>query len=653
MPSKPARRVLSSALVLGLVRAASAPAQGAPTDPAPVAASPPPLDPSSPLDAMPDLGVDWPVLDAVPPAPDAAPGKEEALADDAEVDRYTVVLEGIDDLDPALRTRFDALSALRTEAKHDIEIGQLDRRARADAALLTSLQVALGYYDATTDYRVAGGATPRVTLSATPGRLYRIAAVSLTGLGDAPDGATLARAFTVTANDPVNADRVTAAVAALRAELGRRGYPYAKVPDPDVVIDREAATATVALAVDLGGEKRFGQVVVRGAQMFSASHIELIARFHPGDRYNAARLEDLRRALVATGLVSSVRISTVQAQDPDRVDVIVDLTRAPPRTIALEAGYGTGEGVRAEASWQHRNLLPPEGAVTFRGVAGTREQLVGALLRRSNFRQRDQVLTAQVTASHSNLDAYDARSFLLAAGIERQTNIIWQKKWTWSYGAELLASDERSLSTASGITTRRTYFVAAVPVRLAYDGSDDLLDPTTGYRLAARVSPEASLQSGAFGYVRAQIDASAYQPLGRTIVAAGRLRFGAIGGATSDRIAPSRRFYSGGGGSVRGYGYQAIGPRDADNDPIGGRSLTEFAVEARIRFGDFGVVPFLDGGNLYRSALPSFGGLRYGAGMGVRYYTSFGPIRLDVGTPLNRRSGDSRVSIYVSLGQAF
>ena len=109
-----------------------------------------------------------------------------------------------------------------------------------------------------------------------------------------------------------------------------------------------------------------------------------------------------------------------------------------------------------------------------------------------------------------------------------------------------------------------------------------------------------------------------------------------------------------GGGSGRGYGYQEIGPRDVNNDPVGGRSLAEFSVETRIRFGQsFGIVPFFDGGNLYAPALPDFTGLRYGTGIGVRYYSSFGPIRVDVGTPLNPRRGDSRIAIYVSLGQAF
>jgi translocation and assembly module TamA len=138
---------------------------------------------------------------------------------------------------------------------------------------------------------------------------------------------------------------------------------------------------------------------------------------------------------------------------------------------------------------------------------------------------------------------------------------------------------------------------------------------------------------------------------------AGRVRLGTILGADRDAIAPSRRFYAGGGGSVRGYGYQRLGPRDADGDPIGGRSLAEFALEARIRLkafgGDFGVVPFLDGGTLSTKSTPDLGDWQFGTGIGVRYYSSFGPIRVDVGTPLNRREDDSRVAVVVSLGQAF
>jgi translocation and assembly module TamA len=135
------------------------------------------------------------------------------------------------------------------------------------------------------------------------------------------------------------------------------------------------------------------------------------------------------------------------------------------------------------------------------------------------------------------------------------------------------------------------------------------------------------------------------------------VRLGTILGADAMSIAPSRRLYAGGGGSVRGYGYQKLGPRDLDGDPIGGGALAEFALEARVRLkafgGNFGVVPFLDGGTLTNDSWPKLSGWQFGAGLGVRYYSSFGPIRIDVGTPLNPREGDGPIAVTVSLGQAF
>ena len=646
-------------------QAVPAPA-GKPPPPAPPApptspAQPEPgvPDPSAPLDPMPDIGVDWPTLEqdkgaAIATAPDAG------IADTSSERSYTVQITGLDPAtELAVRAQFDALSTLQATRKDPANAAQIDRRAREDADLLAELLRGHGHYDATVYTRVeaapAGGGAVTVTLEAEPGPLYHFAAVGLPGLDAAgADAEALRQAFGVKPNDPVDADRVQAGEAALRAELGRRGYAFADVGEMDVAVDHESRTATLTLPVTPNGERQFGRILVEGRPLFSARHIQTIARFKPGQRFEAAKVDDLRRALVATGLVSTVTVKPVQAKDPKTVDIAVALEPAPMRTIAGQAGYGTGEGIRIEASWQHRNLVAPEGAVTVRGVAGTQEQLLGGTLRMNNFRRRDQVLTAQAVASHENRPGYDARSFNLAAGIERQTNIIWQKKWTWSVGGELIATDERDVDIATGTTRRRTFLIAAAPAVLSYDGSDDLLDPTRGYRLSARFSPELSLHAGAFGYSRIQLDGSVYQPVSGRVVLAGRARLGTIYGAGRDQIAPSRRFYAGGGGSVRGYGYQRVGPRDpVFNDPIGGRSLAEFAIEARVRMGNWGIVPFLDAGNIYTSPLPRIGHLQVGAGIGIRYHTRFGPIRVDVGTPLNPQPGDSRVAVYVSLGQAF
>ncbi|MCP4621627.1 MAG: BamA/TamA family outer membrane protein, partial [Bradyrhizobium sp.] len=133
----------------------------------------------------------------------------------------------------------------------------------------------------------------------------------------------------------------------------------------------------------------------------------------------------------------------------------------------------------------------------------------------------------------------------------------------------------------------------------------------------------------------------------------GRARVGSIMGIARDDLPPSRRYYSGGGGSVRGFGYQELGPRSPDGKPVGGRSFNEFAIEARYRFGNYGIVPFIDAGQVYEGIYPTGKNIRFGAGIGGRLYTNFGPIRVDVATPIARKPGESKISLYISIGQAF
>ena len=623
----------------------------------PTVPTPAELDPDAPLAPLPGLGVDWPDLAAAPPEP-VDPAAPVAVAAPSGEQRYGYRIDGLAGVADALLTsRFDQLSTLKANDGQPANAAQLDRRATEDATLLTTLLRAEGYYDARVAVRVeSAGGRAIVRLEAQPGELYRFGGVRIAGLDAAgAEAQALRDAFGIAAGDPVSADAVAAGEANLRTTITRRGFPFAIVGDSQIVVDRAARVATLDLTVAPGGARRFGSIVqVAGERIFDARHIRDIARWTEGDPFDEASLADLRRALIQTGLVSTVDIKPVEGRVPGTVDIAVGIEPAPPRTVAGELGYGTGEGARAELSWTHRNLFPPEGALTLRGVLGTREQLGNVVFRRSNFRGRDRILTVQAVASSLDRDAYQATTFSLLGSVERQTNIFFQKKWTWSLGAELAASDERDVILATGAPRRRTYFIGAAPTSLSYDGSDDLLDPTRGFRLSGRLSPELSLEGQAFGYARIQLDASAYKTVTAGSVVAGRIRLGTIAGAPRDAIAPSRRFYAGGGASVRGYGYQDIGPRDPNNDPVGGRSLAEFALEGRVRlFGNFGIVPFLDGGNISTSYLPRFTDFRFGTGIGVRYYSSFGPIRIDVGTPINPQRGDPRVAVYVSLGQAF
>ncbi len=579
----------------------------------------------------------------------------------------------------AIVDRFASLSTLKALDDDDDNLAQLTRRAKEDIALLQQVLRVYGYYDAQVVQSVAGverrgqnaatGPGGRidankavVRFDVVPGPQYTLAAIDLGDIAQAADAAKLRAAFKLASGDPVNSDRIVAERLHLDTALGENGYAFAKVGEPALTIDHEPRTGDLAIPVETGGRYAFGRIASAMPKFLSGHHLEEIARFEPGDLYKRSLVDDLRQAVLATGLVSTVTVKTREAAAPvagrpGTVDIDVDLVKAPLRTIAGLVGYSTGEGVRLEGSWEHRNLFPPEGMLRVRGVVGTREQLAGVTFRRNNFWGRDQVLTADLYAQTRDTDAYNARTASFIASFERQTTLLFQKPFVWSVGLEAVATSEKQ-DSAGKAAPRTTYFIGALPLSAQFDDSDSLLDPKKGFRVGLRLSPELSVQDGTRSkYVKAQFDASGYFPVAGKVVLAARTRLGTIQGADLAAIAPSRRFYAGGGGSVRGYGFQAVGPRDATNNPTGGRSLAEFSLEARVRTGLVGgavsVVPFVDAGTVGTGATPSLSDVQIGAGVGLRYDTNFGPIRIDLGTPLNRRKGDSPVGVYIALGQAF
>lgn len=663
------------------------------------------LDPSSPLAPLPDMELAWPDAEELPtvepltPEPDIELAEEQVEAElaaigvapgdaaprllDAEVHRVSDEIElAFSAKDPfpqrdEFEDRFVALSALnRLDNDEDENLAQVTRRARSDRELLVQMLRVYGYYDAEV-YQVLSGLEPGeegtppadmsqvvVRFDVIPGPRYTYGAVDLAGLeATGADQPRLREAFDIAEGEGISSDDIVRERVDLTAELGETGYAFAKVGDPDLLVDHARREGDLTVPVTSGGKYEFGEVVSSLPEFLSSKHLSRIARFDPGETYRHSLVDDLRRAILATGLVSSVTVTPRETEpaapgDPGTVAIDVALTEAPLRSISGLAGFSSDEGLRVEAAWEHRNLFPPEGMLRVRGVAGTREQLAGVTFRRNNFHGRDKVLSLDLYAQTVDRDAFDARTVSFVANYERQTTIIYQKDFVWAVGLEAVATSEREGDVDGLEGPRETFFIGALPVRAGIDQSDDLLDPTRGFRAALRVSPELSFHEGDRStYVKAQADASYYQPVSDRIVLAGRARLGTITGTGIDDIAPSRRFYAGGGGSVRGYGYQQIGPRDSLGDPSGGRSLSELSVEARVRTGFFGdalsVVPFLDAGSVDETSTPSLSDLRFGAGIGVRYHTNFGPLRIDVGTPLNPREGDSRINVYVALGQAF
>ncbi len=571
---------------------------------------------------------------------------------------YSVAVEGFGDT--GLEDEFRGESALvKGKGKADTA-AMVQARAQEDEALAVRLLYSEGYYDGTalSSLEQAGDGTLRAVVSVTTGKQYRIGDIVIKAGPTVPP--TLVRdSLPLKTGDAIIATHVEGAEANVALKLPENGYPFVKVGERDILLDPATVTGDYTLPVETGPRGSFRGITTSGKkQAFGADHMKVISRFKPGEIYDSRKVDDLRRALVATGLFSSVAVDPVQTGAPgpdgtEYVDLHVEQEAGPPRTLAGELGYGTGQGFRAEGTWTHRNLFPPEGALIAGVIAGTQEQGVSGTFRRSNAGKRDRTFQAGASINHQKYDAYEAFTLGLNASIARQSTPIFQKRWTYSYGVEVLLSNETTTNKETGDSKRLTYFIGALPAQVGYDRSDDLLNPTRGFRANLRVSPEASLQGNVSPYVRASFDLAGYYPVSDSFVFAARTRLGTITGAARDQIAPSRRIYAGGGGSVRGYGYQELGPKDANNDPIGGRSVNEFAVEGRYRFGNYGVVAFVDAGQVYESSMPKFSDIRYGVGIGGRFYTNFGPFRADIAMPIDRQPGESKFALYIGIGQAF
>ena len=650
------------------------------------------LDPETPLADLPDLAVEWPDDLELPPLDIDLPEEDIQFADleiagpevaftEADLVRLNDSLTlGFPQLDPPFTERgdfverFEALSTIEELDGDDENIAQLAARAREDEELLAELLRVYGFYDGRIARSIgtsgaAGGADnanpprPTVRFDVIPGQRYRFGAIDLGALGTARDADVLRRAFEIQPGDPMQSDRIETERFDLDTALGEFGYAFATIDEPQLLIDHDRDEGDLTMPVTPGGKYVFGAVTSSDENFLPGNHLATIARFDPGDIYQRSLELDLRRAITATGLVSSVTItprevSAPVGDEPGVVAMDVGIERADLRTIAGAIGYGSEEGFRLAASWEHRNLFPPEGALKVRGILGTQEQLFGVGLRKNNFGGRDRILSLDAYASTIDSPAFDANTAGLVATYERRSTLLFQKPVSWSAGVELVATDERPPAVGGVAAPRSTYLVAAIPGYILLDSTDDLLDPTEGFRVSANLSPEVSRNRGTQSfYLRARTDASTYKQVTDKVVIAARAAFGAIPGTDLANIAPSRRYYAGGGGSVRGYGFRQIGPRDTLGDPSGGRSVVEGAVEARIRTGFFdgavSVVPFLDAGSVSQDVIPDFDEIKLGVGVGLRYHTGFGPLRLDVGVPLNPGPDDSPVAVYVSLGQAF
>lgn len=589
------------------------------------------------------------------PTSDAEPVDIGVTDSSVDTVRYAVRFPGFREI--GLEERLQDASTLWAQRREPAASrAQINRRLLEDRDIALLLLRNDGYYGASvatqlrTDPKQPGQLVAE--LSVEPGARYTFSTVRI----DTPEPARslVESLLNIQSGDIVQTEAILAAEDRLRLELPKRSRPFVTLSDRDILIDHDDATARYTLQVDPGPDAVFGDLRFDGRHVLRHKHMARLARFKTGEPYDQRRVDDLREALVATGVFATVQITPERppagAPEPVAVPIIVQTEAAKLRTLNASLGYATDEGPNGAIGWQHRNLLGREERFTVEARVGTIEQSALATLELINFKRRDQSLQFPLTLKRERPLAFDADSISFGVTLTRQAGPVVQRRWVGSLGTELNAT--RTVDSSG----ERRFLLLSTPLSLRYDATDDLLNPTRGYRLGTILALDIASEGSFFSYGTLEATGSYYLPIdseGRLVLAQ-RLRLGSIVGAGQQRIPATRRFYAGGGGSIRGFGFQRVGPRDDEDDPAGGRSLIELSGELRWRITEsLGIAPFIDAGNVYAGPNPELDRFRVGAGLGLRYYTSFAPVRLDIATPFRRRNGEERVAIYVSVGQSF
>ncbi|MGB5901931.1 MAG: BamA/TamA family outer membrane protein [Xanthobacteraceae bacterium] len=510
-----------------------------------------------------------------------------------------------------------------------------------------------------------------VKVTARPGPLFKLRTVDVDyPHGNAPRGLPR-RAFPLKPGDPAISADLRAAQLKLIDWFRSNGHPLAKIADVKATVDHAATAMDFRLRVEAGPKAGIGHVSISGSGDIDPRVLATHVHLHDGEPYSPERLALMKTSIAKISAIGGIRIREGDTLDANgNVPVFVDVTERPKHAAGFSVRYSTIDGPGVSAYYEHRNLFGNAERLRLEASASLLQRIDGSSygnfkdLRASDFGARFTAafikpglygtpndLLVEATAFRERVGNNDLGGYTNDA-VRGTIGMIHR----FSEMASVQAGFQVEQSQSQDVLGRVDATLVGVTASGRYDSTDNLLDPTRGVRLAATFNAYPKLMGSTIDLYEARLAGSAYYALDEeaNYVLAGRLALGSLGGAPLASIPDSHRFFSGGGGSVRSFGFNTISPM-MFGQIIGGRSLIEGSAEVRIKVTPtIGIVPFVDFGTASSSSLPNFNDyVGYGAGIGLRYLTPVGPIRLDIATPLNPRPGDSRWAVYVSIGQAF
>ena len=532
--------------------------------------------------------------------------------------------------------------------------------AQADYKRLLAVLYDNGYFGGAIYIRVDGreaasippvlppGTINKVEISVEPGPKYRFGRAEISPLApetELPDGFAAGE----TARLGVLKRTAAAGVDGWRAQ----GHAKASLAAQDLVADHPDKMILADLVLAPGPRLRFGPLLIEGESDVRRQRIIDIAGLPEGEVFSPEELRLATERLRRTGAFGAVSLSEADLIGPnDTLPITAQITDAPKRRLGFGAEISTQEGLTVSAYWLHRNLRGGAERLRFDakvsgigGQSGGTDYLLATRFERPATFNEDTDFYALAKIEQLDEVSYFSRQIDLESGIKRIASL----ERTYTLGVGFRRGLDRD------VFGENRYTLLTLPLSAQFDYRDDVLNALNGYYLKADVTPFLAL-SGTDNGVRSYVDARGYKTVGtaRPVTFALRGLFGSVYGPSIEQAPADYLFYSGGGGTVRGQPYQSLGV-DIGGDTIGGRSFVGLSAEVRVGVTEsIGVVAFADAGYVGEEEFYNGDGTwQSGAGLGLRYNTAIGPIRLDVAVPTSGPDTGENVQVYIGIGQSF
>ncbi len=569
------------------------------------------------------------------------------------VEEYRVDFRGV--RNPEIQTLLTSISkTVELKETPPATNAGLKRRAEADIPNLIKALHSLAYYNARVEVDVDLEHRPALVIfNIETGPIYPLASFDIVPANPLNPSGFLydkidLKDLGINLGRPALPQNILDAEDLLISKMKKQGYPLAKIENREVIADQAKHTIHVTLYIDPGLLCYFGKITFKGHERIKPQFFEKKIAWSLGDVYDPYKIEKTQNALETTGLFSSISITHGEnVSDEGFIPIEVEVLEGKHRSVGAGVGYSTDDGFGVLAEWEHRNVRGRGEKVSFKTLVAQRLQEGTLAYIIPDFGRPKQDLIWLAEFLRQTTKGYHASSLSFSGIIEKQIN----DQTRISFGG-MFKSLRDTHSDNNG-----SFNLIKAPFQLRWTNTNNILDPTQGRSFNIKIVPSLQILKPQFAYCINTLTGSTYIPMSadKRLILAIKATLGSIFGEKRHTIPPSERFYAGNENLLRGYHYMTVSPLHK-HEPVGGRSMMIYSMEFRLRATEtFGWVLFYDFGNVYEKFIPQLNKkILQSIGIGLRYNTPVGPLRLDFAVPLDRRRHiDEKFQVYLSIGQAF